>query len=361
MKQTLNVQIENSKNGYKINISDENIQTLISDIEKSTSGRKRLFVLSRKVHKLYKKELNINKEELLVLDDGEQTKNIKSYLKILNTLLSKGLTRDDVIIAIGGGVVGDMVGFAASTYMRGIGYIQVPTTLLSMVDSSVGGKTAIDFAGVKNLVGSFYQPKEVFININFIKTLDKRQYMSGLGEILKYAFIEDNCGYKHSLFLFEYLTLGCEKLLEKEPMTLFRVIEYCLNLKISVVNQDEKEEGLRKILNFGHTLGHALEAITNYKKYTHGEAVVLGIFFMLNWSYSKNLISYSNYRTADELLKKYGFINIDIVKKYSIDKLIELMSHDKKAFDNKITFVVPIDKKKVEIKSFSKEEVLKMF
>ncbi len=134
--------------------------------------------------------------------------------------------------------------------MRGIDYIQIPTTLLSMVDSSVGGKTAIDMKNAKNIVGTFYQPKAVLININFLKTLNKRQFKSGLGEILKYAFIEENCNYKQPLYLFEYLTLCCEKFFSQEPMTIMRVIEYCLNLKIAVVNEDEKRKRIKKNSQF---------------------------------------------------------------------------------------------------------------
>ena len=361
MKQTIEVKIQddNSKN-YKINISDEDLSNLIEDINKITSNQNRLFVISEKVYKIYKNQIQFDSNEILILKDGEESKNINNYLKILHTACKKNLSRKDVIIAIGGGVIGDIVGFAASTYMRGIDYIQVPTTLLSMVDSSVGGKTAVDFAGLKNIVGSFYQPKEVFININFLKTLDKKQYMSGLGEIIKYAFIEDNCGHKHSLFLFEYLTLGCDKLLDRDFMTLFRVIEYCLNLKIAVVSQDEKENELRKILNFGHTLGHALEAITKYKKYTHGEAVIYGIFFILNWAYSQGIINYSYYRLSTELINKYGFKNISL-KNFDTNKLLEIIKMDKKASKEKITFVVPTDKKKVKIINLSLEDVAKMF
>ena len=362
MKQILNVNINNnnSNNGYNINISDDSFAKLIEDINKATQGQNKLYVISQKVYKLYKNELCLNEDEIFILKDGESSKNINNYIKILNAAIRKKLTRSDAIIAIGGGVVGDITGFVASTYMRGINYIQVPTTLLSMVDSSVGGKTAIDMDGVKNIVGSFYQPKEVFININFLKTLDKKQYMSGLGEILKYAFIEDNCGFKHSLFLFEYLTLSCEKLLEKESMTLFRVIEYCLNLKISVVNEDEKENGLRKILNLGHTLGHAIESITNYRKYTHGEAVIQGIFFILNWAYSQEKITYSYYRLSTELLTKYGFKNLNLNKKYSPEKLLEIIKHDKKASKDNITFVIPVEKKKVKVESLSTEVVFEM-
>jgi 3-dehydroquinate synthase len=271
------------------------------------------------------------------------------------------LTRKDVIISLGGGVAGDIAGFAASTYMRGIDYIQIPTTLLAMVDSSVGGKTAIDMADAKNIVGTFYQPKAVFININFLKTLDKRQYMSGLAEVIKYAFIEKNCNYKHILYFFEHLTLSCEKILEREPAALIRTIEYCLKLKIAVVNQDEKENGLRKVLNFGHTLAHALETIGKYKSFTHGEAVVQRIFFILNYAYAKGFITYSYYRLSIELLAKYGFKSFEIAAKFEPKTLVELMKKDKKASSDKITFVLPCDKKTVKELQLTPEEVLEMF
>ena len=354
MRQTLKVQISEKEREYNIEISDCSFEKLKQQIDEATKNQKRLFVISKKVYELYYCYFNFSEDEILILKDGEREKNFKNYLKIMKRAEELGLTRGDVMIALGGGVIGDITGFASSTYMRGIDFIQVPTTLLSMVDSSVGGKTAIDFAGAKNILGSFYQPKTVFININFLKSLDRRQFLSGMGEVIKYAFIEENCGYKHALFLFEFLTLGCEKIMQKEPLTLIRMIEYCLNLKISVVNQDEKEGGLRKVLNFGHTLGHALEGVTNYKKYTHGEAVVYGMYFILKWAYEKQYINYSYYRLSTELLGKYGFKPLS--KKYPVSKLIELMKKDKKAESDKITFIVPCDKKKVkEIKLLPQE------
>ena len=355
MRQILNVDVNDS---YEIILTDDNYSKFMQEVLDFTSGQKRLFVISEKVYKLYNKFLNLYPDEILILKDGEEQKNFKNYNKILETALNMGLTRSDVIIAIGGGVVGDITGFAASTYMRGIDYIQIPTTLLSMVDSSVGGKTAIDMNGVKNIVGAFYQPKKVFININFLKTLDRRQFLSGIGEVLKYAFIEENCGYKHSLFFFEYLTLCCEKLLEQEPMTVMRVIEYCLNLKTAVVSQDEKESGLRKILNLGHTYGHAIEALGKYKKYTHGEAVIQGLFFVFNYAYSKSLINYSYYRLAIDLLTKYGFKNLGTC--FAPEKAVELMKKDKKVHTDKITFIVPSDKKKVKEIKLTQDEILEI-
>ena len=342
MKQVLTVETQN----YDITISDESIRKLMEDLKVYTSGQRKLFVVSKKVWNLYKEELGIDENDVFILNDGEKEKNFSNYTKIIEAAINAELTRSDVIIAIGGGVAGDIAGFAASTYMRGIDYIQIPTTLLSMVDSSVGGKTAIDICGVKNIVGTFYQPKKVFVNLNFLKTLDKRQYYSGLGEVLKYAFIEKSCECPKPLFLFEYLTLCAEKLMEREIMTLARVIEYCLELKISVVNLDEKEAGLRKVLNFGHTYAHALEALGKFKKYTHGEAVVQGMYFVLNWAYNEGKISYSYYRLSRELLSKYGFNEEKY--NYSPAEIIELMKKDKKSKYDRITFMLPCDKKRVQ-------------
>lgn len=356
MKQILSVDVQD----YNITISDESFLSFMEEILTFTSGQKRLFVVSQKVYNLYKTELNLCDCEVLVLKDGEKEKNLKNYAKILKKAIDMGLTRSDVIIALGGGVIGDITGFAASTYMRGIDYIQIPTTLLSMVDSSVGGKTAIDMYGTKNIVGAFYQPKAVYININFLKTLEKRQLRSGIGEILKYAFIENNCEYKHSLFMFEYLTLCCEKLLDCEPITMMRVIEYCLNLKIAVVNKDEKENGLRKVLNFGHTVGHALESKTKFKKFTHGEAVVNGMFFILNWAYKQEFITYSYFRLSMDLLTKYGFKPLDL-KKFGFIELVDIMKKDKKASNSKLSFIVPCDKKSVKEIKLTPDEVLEMF
>ena len=356
MKQILNVNINN----YKIEISDNKLEKLKSDIDELTAGKKRLIVISKKVHSLYKNYFSFNKDEILILPDGEKEKNYKNFIKIQEKAYQLGLTRQDMLIAIGGGVVGDITGFAASTFMRGIDYIQVPTTLLSMVDSSVGGKTAIDIKNGKNIIGTFYQPKAVFVNINFLKTLSSKELKSGLGEILKYAFIEDSCGYEKSIFFFEYLSLCYEKFYELEAVTLIRMIDYCLKLKIAVVEADEKEASLRKILNLGHTLAHALESITNYTRYTHGEAVIYGILFALNTAYKKGLITYSYYRLSMELLEKYNIKNISEYKKFSPKKIVDAMKKDKKSAANRIVLILPCAKKMVKEFSFSEQEVYEL-
>ena len=354
MKQNLHVEVGN----YNIEISNENVGSVLDELKLFVGDKRCFFVTDKNVYKLYRNVLGLDSKEVFILPPGEKEKNFKNYIKILEAMEQAGLTREDTVVALGGGVVGDMAGFAAATYMRGIDYIQIPTTLLSMVDSSVGGKTAIDMKDAKNIVGAFHQPKAVFININFLSTLDKRQLMSGLGEILKYAFIEDSCGYKQSVFMFEYLTLCCEKLFALDSITLMRVIDYCLKLKIEVVNKDEKEASLRRILNLGHTLAHALETVTKYKKYTHGEAVVAGLFFAFEVAYKKGLISYSYYRLSTELLSKYGFNLKDEWKKYDSDLLAEIMKKDKKALKDKMVFILPCDKKLVKEVKLSKGEVL---
>lgn len=336
----LSVNIKSEEKSYPIFIENEEISVLSEKLFALVKNRKYLAVISEKVDKLYGKALGIPQENKLILKDGEKEKNFKNLEKILNHALKMKLTRKDVFIAIGGGVVGDITGFASATYMRGIDFIQVPTTLLACVDSSVGGKTAIDTKFGKNLVGAFYQPKAVFINPKFLKTLDDRQFKTGMGEVVKYSFIEKSCKCDEDLNLTNFLTEKVEQILERKEKTLAQLIEICVKLKISVVEKDEKESNLRRILNFGHTYGHAIERITKYKKYTHGEAVVEGMKFAFNLALKKNLID-KNYKfLAEDIIKKYNFREIP---KFNVNKMIELMQLDKKATTNSIVFILPTD------------------
>ena len=336
----LSVNIKSEEKSYPIFIENEEISVLSEKLFALVKNRKYLAVISEKVDKLYGKALAIPQENKFILKDGEKEKNFKNLEKNLNHALKMKLTRKDVFIAIGGGVVGDITGFASATYMRGIDFIQVPTTLLACVDSSVGGKTAIDTKFGKNLVGAFYQPKAVFINPKFLKTLDDRQFKTGMGEVVKYSFIEKSCKCDEDLNLTNFLTEKVEQILERKEKTLAQLIEICVKLKISVVEKDEKESNLRRILNFGHTYGHAVERITKYKKYTHGEAVVEGMKFAFNLALKKNLID-KNYKfLAEDIIKKYNFREIP---KFNMNKMIELMQLDKKATTNSIVFILPTD------------------
>ena len=351
---TLNINIPSKEKSYPIYIEDTDISGLKEKILSSVRGTKFLIVISEKVDKLYGKILGFNNNEKFILKDGEKEKNFKNYKKILERALKIGLTRQDAIIAIGGGVVGDLAGFAAATYMRGIDFIQVPTTLLACTDSSVGGQVAIDTDFGKNLVGSFYQPKVVFINTNFLKTLDERQYKSGLGEVVKYIFIEKSCKCNEDLNLTNFITENTDKILSKDIKTLNKLIEICIKLKTSVVEKDEQEAGLRKVLNFGHTYGHAVEKVTKYKKYTHGEAVVKGIIFAFNLAEKRGLID-KNYKFfAEDILRKFDFKKIPDLKE---EKLLKAMQADKKATSDKIIFILPIDYSTVEEFKLTQDEI----
>ncbi len=353
---SLFVKINSEQKIYPILIESEEISVFAQKILATVKGQKYLVVISEKVDRLYGKILGIPKENKFVLKDGEKEKNFKNYEKILNCALKMKLTRKDAIVAIGGGVVGDMAGFAAATYMRGIDFIQIPTTLLACVDSSVGGKTAIDTKFGKNLVGAFYQPKIVLINPKFLKTLDDRQFKTGMGEVVKYSFIEKSCKCDDELHLTNFISEKYEQILERKEKVLAQLIEICVRLKISVVQKDEKESGLRRILNFGHTYGHAIEKITKYKKYTHGEAVVEGIKFAFNLALKQNLID-KNYKfLAEDIIKKYNFREIP---KFNMKKMVEFMQMDKKATANSIVFVLPTDYSQVEVFEVSPESLLK--
>lgn len=352
---SLSVNIKEAEKSYPIIIEWDEISSMREKILSHIRGGKFLVIISKNVDKLYGNALGFSKEEKFVLKDGEKEKNFKNYKKILNRALKMQLNRKDAIIAIGGGVAGDLAGYAAATYMRGIDFIQVPTTLLACVDSSVGGKTGIDTKYGKNLVGAFYQPKAVLINTNFLKTLDTRQFKTGLGEVVKYSFIEKSCKTEEDLNLTNFLTENTQKIMDRDNLTMSNLIQICIKLKTSVVEKDEKENGLRRILNFGHTYGHAVEKITKYKKYTHGEAVVEGMKFAFNLALKKNLID-KNYKFfADDVIKKFDFKEI---AEFPMKKIVNIMKMDKKATSDKIIFILPVDYSTVEAFEITEDELL---
>lgn len=266
----------------------------------------------------------------IVIPSGEKSKSNSELLKIYKFLINKGFGRDSTIIAIGGGVVGDLAGFAAATYMRGVKLIQVPTTFLSAVDSSVGGKTGINFGNGKNIIGAFYQPKFVLIDSDFFGTLASDDIICGLGEAFKSSYISN----KH---FFDYLTNNIDKILNKKIDVLETVSFEAIKAKSSVVETDEKEKGARKILNFGHTFAHALESGANYK-IKHGAAVIVGMLAALILSKRIGVLENKKYYSLIKPLLQF-----DLLRGISIpseSKLYELMKIDKKNFDSKIKFVL---------------------
>lgn len=285
----------------------------------------------------------------IILTPGENTKTMNTVENILSQMVEFGLTRKSKIIAVGGGVVGDISGFCASIYMRGIPFIQVPTTLLSQVDSSVGGKTGVNMPQGKNLIGSFYQPETVIIDINTLKTLDRREVISGLGEVIKYGIIWD-------YDFFNNIKTHILNILEGEGKQIKVIIKRCCEIKAKIVSEDEKELGIRKILNYGHTIGHGLESITNYKKYTHGEAVILGMYYEAFMARNLGYIEEDYFMEIENLIKNLN-LSLDI-KELDMEQLVKAMLKDKKNKEGKISFILPIGKGKVEEKLFDKIDVV---
>ena len=365
MKQEIiNLKIEEKPIEYPIIIGSDILNNVYEYIEKYTKASKFLVVTNPTVKKLYGKYFEKENTSFVVLGDGEIYKDIHSYEKILDKACEIGLERKDAIIALGGGVIGDLAGFAASTYLRGIDFVQVPTTLLSMVDSSVGGKTGFNNRFGKNLVGAFYQPKLVFTDVSTLKTLDKTQLSSGFGEILKYGFIEKNCEYSKDMNLASYLVDNSDNLLELKEEALINTVKACCELKAAVVKTDEKEKGKRRILNFGHTIGHGIEKSLNYKTLTHGQAVVIGMKIMFNYAVEAQLIDKIYQVNAFNLMDKLS--PVDAVPNINLKRVKEAIKHDKKSESGKIKYVIPTARRAVEVtdninKKILDDEIVKFF
>jgi 3-dehydroquinate synthase len=257
---------------------------------------------------------------------------LKSLETIYDRLITERLERKSCVLALGGGVVGDMAGFAAATYLRGVPYVQVPTTLLAQVDSSVGGKTGVDHANGKNLVGAFYQPRLVLIDVATLHTLPRRELVAGLAEVIKYGVIED-------AELFRLLEMQIEKLAGMDDELLMRVIATSCAIKARVVEADEREDDYRAVLNFGHTLGHALEAVTHYTQFLHGEAVGVGMVKAAKLSQRQGYCDQATVERIVRLIEKAG-LPTDFPANVSGPDLLQAMEVDKKAAGAKIKFVM---------------------
>jgi 3-dehydroquinate synthase len=284
-----------------------------------------------------------------VIEAGERSKNLDVVKGIYEFLVEKKLDRNSTVVALGGGVVGDITGFVAATFLRGIQFVQVPTTLLAQADSSVGGKVGVDFLGAKNLIGSFYQPKLVYINVNSLKTLPKPDFISGLAEVIKHGIIKDSEFY-------EYLDYNSKKILDYDEDVLLYMAKINCSIKGSVVEKDEREKELRAILNFGHTIGHAIESIMNFKM-LHGECVSLGMVGALKIAQSLEMLDKSVVENVERLLERVGlpirFEGIDV------DKVYNQMFYDKKVQDNKLMFVLPRKIGEVVLINVEDEDIIK--
>lgn len=324
------------ENSYDICFTD-NFEALTDELEKIDALKKILIVTDSNVRMLYADEVNDilikagYDSHIYAFTAGEENKGMDTILGICGACVKHGLDRKSMIIALGGGVVGDMAGFAASIYMRGIRFIQIPTTLLSQSDSSVGGKTGIDFMESKNILGAFHQPKLVYINVNTLKTLPYVQFVSGMGEVIKHGIIRDNEFY-------EFIKNNVELIKSLDKDTLIKMCKRNCEIKAGVVEQDEKETGLRAILNFGHTIGHAAESALNFSM-THGECVGLGIVAVCKIAADRGMIDFETAKDIESVMISYGFnVRAELPPK---EDILSFMQKDKKKANGKLGFVLP--------------------
>lgn len=340
---------------YKI-YAKSNFDAFDSCLEENRINEKILVVSDRKVSGLYWDEFKSrvkNKNVLAyTMAGGENSKNLSTVKDIYDICLSSNFTRHSAIIALGGGVVGDTAGFAACTFMRGIKFVQVPTTLIADVDSSIGGKTGVNYKNIKNMIGAFYHPNFIYINTSVLKTLDKRQIISGVAEIIKYAILFD-----HSFF--DYLNDSMNGLLSLESDKLSYVIRECIGFKLKAIKNDIRDNRERQLLNFGHTIGHALESMSGYR-ISHGEAVALGMMFESAISYACGILPEEELMAIFRIIKKYGLggrVEIE-----NISDLFEIMKHDKKAENGNLKFILPESIGKCLISSgISNDKIIKAY
>jgi len=266
------------------------------------------------------------------IPDSETSKSLEAAQRLYSELTDKGFDRDSCVIGLGGGVVGDLAGFVAATYMRGIELIHVPTTLLAQVDSSIGGKTGVNISEGKNLVGTFHQPSIVLSDISTLKTLPDREFLSGMAEVVKYGIMFDS-------ELFSMLEENMNKILAREPEIIEDIVTRCGTIKARIVEMDERDLGDRVILNYGHTLGHALESVSGYQ-YSHGEAVATGMVFAARIAAKFDLLASEDFERIIQIISNQG-LPINIPRELDIDALYDFMKRDKKSRGGIIRFVLP--------------------
>ena len=287
--------------------------------------------------------------EIITFPKGEESKNLATIAELSSTLARRGFDRKDGLLALGGGVTGDITGFLAACYMRSIPFAQVPTTLLAQVDSSVGGKTGVDIPEGKNLVGAFYQPKAVFIDSQVLQDLPPSELLNGLAEVIKYGIIYDRD-------FFSFLEMSSKNILALDLQVLEDVIARCCKIKAAVVETDEKESDLRRILNFGHTIGHAVEAVSGYRL-AHGSAVAMGMAAAAELAVLKGILNPREKQRMVNLLQEFG-LPVAIPAEYDRNKIQELLLADKKTIGGRVFFVLPTTIGKVIITDEIETEML---
>ncbi|MBF0432360.1 MAG: 3-dehydroquinate synthase [Fibrobacteria bacterium] len=337
------VEVDLGERSYPIYIQ-EDMGELIGVVTDKIKCPQQFLIVTDSNLKSYQKEylrklsISLNKCRIFYFKTGEKEKNLTSVNRLITYMLKHHYTRETTLVAFGGGIVGDVTGFTASIYLRGIKFLQVPTTLLAMVDSSVGGKTGVNHRLGKNLIGTFTQPGAVLINTHVLETLPREELLAGLAEVIKYAVLWDES-------FFTFLEENVKPILAKEPEVLKILIKRCCEIKAEVVSNDEREQGIRAILNYGHTFGHAIEAEQGYHGLSHGFAVALGMKVAARLSCLMNLLSHEDEKRQTLLLSSYG-----LPKAFEIDKkrAWDIMARDKKNKKDDRVYVLPVSIGKVK-------------
>ncbi|MBO1254638.1 3-dehydroquinate synthase [Alteromonas sp. 5E99-2] len=347
--------VELGARSYPIYIGESNLDK--SDLFTQNISHKNLVILTNEtIAPLYLDKLKTSLSEFsvkeIIIPDGEEYKTLTQLESVIGEMLKLGCARDTTLVALGGGVVGDLCGFVASTFQRGIPFVQIPTTLLSQVDSSVGGKTAVNHALGKNMIGAFYQPKAVIIDSTTLSTLPKREFAAGMAEVIKYGIIYDKD-------FFSWLENNTSELIALNPEALNYAIQRCCEIKAEIVAQDEKEHGLRALLNLGHTFGHAIEAEMGYGNWLHGEAVGAGMVIACQVSEQLNWMTASEVCRATNLIDAFN-LPICGPKNMGYDDYLKHMQHDKKVQAGAIRFIMPQGIGKACVTSDVPNDVLKI-
>jgi len=333
------VQVELGNRSYPITIGSDILQKVGSSLRQFNFSSPIALVSNTTVFSLYGAAVSRSLAASglscteIILPDGEEYKTLAYAERILDSLLQARLDRKSAIVALGGGVIGDLAGFAASVYMRGIDFVQIPTTLLAQVDSSVGGKTGVNHPLGKNMIGTFWQPRLVWIDIDTLLSLPRREFVAGVAEIIKYGIIWDRD-------LFDFLEKSAPNVLELDRDPLRHIIRRSCEIKADIVRRDEREGGIRTILNFGHTIGHALETATGYTAFVHGEAVAIGMYIEAEIARLMGLIQREEVLRIRHLISTYGLPSA-IPRDIDLELFFASLKLDKKAVFGSIRFILP--------------------
>jgi 3-dehydroquinate synthase len=331
--QVARLQVRAASATYPIEIAAGVSRRLTAIINELGAPTRRFVVSNPTVWRAHGESLSdLTTEEPILLPDGERFKQLQTVGRIYDALIRSSADRASTIVAIGGGVVGDIAGFAAATYLRGVPVVQVPTTLLAQVDSALGGKVGVNHAAGKNLIGAYHQPAAVVIDPEFLSTLPRREFRAGLYEVVKYGVIA-------SRSLFDELQTDMPRLFARDPAVLVRVIAECCRIKGAVVEQDEREAGPRRALNFGHTLGHALEAVTKYRRFRHGEAVGYGMLAAAALAVNRGTLAAADRDDLAAIVAQMG--PLPSVADLSAAQVVEAIGRDKKVIAGHLHFVLP--------------------